>query len=238
MKVKEVMTRCVISITPESSIAQAISRMINHGVSGMPVIDADGRLAGIITESDFLRRVETSTEAPRPRWVELLLGAGSDAEDYARSHGRLVRDVMSTKVITTTPDTSLGDLVTLMEENTVKRIPVIEAGAVVGIVSRSDLMTAVAERFHDIKPHPASDHAIRTKIITNMKQQTWAPLHSVKILVREGVVELQGIIYDERQRHALQVLVQNIDGVKQVCDKLTCVQPLDATEHDRRGAAA
>lgn len=233
MKAKDVMTHCVISIAPEASILQAITRMISHEVSGMPVIDAGGRLVGMITEGDFLRRAETETAAPRRRWVEMLLGAGSEAEEYARSHGRMVCDVMSSSVITVQQDTPLEDVVGLMEENAIKRIPVVDGGRVVGIVSRSDLMTAVAERFSETKASSASDHSIRGKIMTEMKQQTWAPLHSVKVIVRDGVVELQGVIYDERQRHGLHVLVQNIDGVKAVQDKLTCVETMSATLSER-----
>src|SRR5512133_2522184 len=114
MKAKDVMTHCVISITPDASIAEAIARMISHEVSGMPVIDDQNRLVGMITEGDFLRRAETETEGPRRRWVELLLGAGSEAEDYARSHGRSVRDVMSANVLTVTPEAPLDEVVRVM----------------------------------------------------------------------------------------------------------------------------
>ena len=235
MKAKDVMTRYVISITPDSSIAQAIARMVNHGVSGMPVIDEDGRLLGMITESDFLRRVETDTDSERQssrRWGELLLGAGAGAEVYSRTHGRRVRDVMSEEVITASPDASLGDIVGLMEQNAIKRIPVLEDGRVVGVVSRSDLMTAVAERLNEVKPHPASDQAIRARISSEMKQQTWAPLHSVKVTVHEGIVELNGIVYDERQRSALHVLVRNVDGVSDIRDKLKYIEPMSASSDE------
>ena len=146
MKAKDVMTHCVVSIAPGAPILEAIGRMISHQVSGMPVIDADGKLAGMITEGDFLHRAETHTEAPRRRWLELLLGPGSPAEEYSRSHGRSVQDVMSPNVITVDAEAPLGEVVRLMEENAIKRIPVVEDGRVVGIVSRADLMAALAER--------------------------------------------------------------------------------------------
>lgn len=237
MKAKDVMTHCVISIAPDASIAEAIARMISHEVSGMPVIDVQGRLVGMITESDFLRRAETETEAPRRRWVELLLGAGSEAEEYARTHGRSVRDVMSVNVISVAPESSLEDVVRLMEENAIKRIPVVEQGRVAGIVSRADLMSAVAARFNEPRTGTASDQTIRTRVMTEMKRQAWTPLHSVKANVREGVVTLQGIIYDERQRRALHVLVQNIDGVKEIRDELTYVEPLNVTLSERPAAS-
>lgn len=233
MKAEDVMTHCVISITPDASIAEAIARMISHEVSGMPVIDDHGRLVGMITEGDFLRRAETGTEGPRRRWVELLLGAGSEAEDYARSHGRSVRHVMSTNVLTVAPEASLDEVVRVMEEHAIKRIPVLEEGRVVGIVSRADLMSAVAARISAPSQGVASDHSIRAKIMTELKRQTWAPLHSVKVTVRSGIVELLGVIYDERQRRALHVLVGNVDGVKEVRDRLTFVEPLSVTLSER-----
>jgi len=237
MKAKDVMTHCVISITPESSILQAIGRMISHEVSGMPVVDAEGHLLGMITEGDFLRRAETGTEAPRRRWVQMLVGAGSDAEEYSRTHGRAVRDVMSSNVITVEQDASLDEVVQLMEEHAIKRLPVMAGGRIVGIISRADLMSAVAQRFSEPKPGGASDHSIRAKVMTEMKRQTWAPLHSVKVLVRDGVVDLQGVIYDERQRRALHVLVQNVDGVKELRDRLTYVEPLSVTLSERGSPA-
>src|SRR5438067_5363734 len=180
MKARDVMTHCVISIPPESSVLEAITRMIGHDVSGMPVVDGDGHLVGMITEGDFLRRAETQTAAPRRRLVEMLLGAGSEAEAYARSHGRMVRDVMSPNVLTAQQDTPLEEVVGLMEENGIKRIPIVADGHVVGIVSRADLMAAVAERFAESSRSPVSDHSVRGRIVTEMKRQTWAPLHAVK----------------------------------------------------------
>jgi CBS domain-containing protein len=221
MKAKDVMTHCVVSIGPDAPILEAIGRMISHQVSGMPVIDADGKLAGMVTEGDFLHRAETHTEAPQRRWLELLLGPGSPAEEYSRSHGRSVRDVMSPNVITVDAEAPLGEVVRLMEENAIKRIPVVEDGRVVGIVSRADLMAALAERLTESKKQLVGDAAIRESIIAEMRKQTWCPLHALKVVVRNGVVEVKGTIFDEQQRHALRVLVANVEGVKGFRERLT-----------------
>lgn len=226
MKAKDVMTHCVVSIAPGAPILEAIGRMISHQVSGMPVIDADGKLAGMITEGDFLHRAETHTEAPPRRWLELLLGPGSPAEEYSRSHGRSVQDVMSPNVITVDVEAPLGEVVRLMEENAIKRIPVVQDGRVVGIVSRADLMVALAERLTGSTNQSASDAAIRESIIAEMRRQTWCPLHALKVVVRSGVVEIKGTIFDEEQRRALRVLVGNVEGVKGVRDHLTLLEPL------------
>ena len=221
MKAKDVMTHCLVSIAPEASISDAISRMISHQVSGMPVVAADGTLVGIVTEGDFLRRAEMHTEAPRRRWLELLLGPGSDAAEYARSHGHSVRDVMSPNVVTVGKETPLLEVVRLMEEHAIRRIPVIEDDRVVGIVSRADLMSALAELL--IKPTKASstsDESIRQMILTEMKRQPWCPVQSIGIRVRKGFVDLSGTIFDPAQRQALRVLVENVPGVKGFHDHL------------------
>jgi CBS domain-containing protein len=221
MKAKDVMTHCLVSIAPEASISDAIARMISHQVSGMPVVATDGALVGIVTEGDFLRRAEMHTEAPRRRWLELLLGPGSDAAEYARSHGHTVRDVMSPNVVTVGKETPLIEVVRLMEEHAIRRIPVIEDDRVVGIVSRADLMSALAELL--IKPtkaSPTSDESIRQMILSEMKRQPWCPVQSLGIRVRKGFVELSGTIFDPGQRQALHVLVENVPGVKGLHDHL------------------
>ena len=222
MKAKDVMTHCLVTVTPEAPIRDAIARMIGHEVSGVPVIDADGKLVGIVTEGDFLRRAEMHTEAPRRRWLELLLGPGSDAAEYARSHGHSVRDVMSPNVVTVGKETPLSEVVRLMEEQAIKRIPVIDGDRLVGIVSRADLMSALAELL--MKPEkgvsPTSDESIRQTIVTEMKKQPWCPVQSLSIRVRKGFVDLSGTIFDARQRQALRVLVEGVPGVKGIHDHL------------------
>jgi CBS domain-containing protein len=221
MKAKDVMTHCLVSIPPDAPIRDAIARMISHQVSGMPVVDTNGKLLGMVTEGDFLRRAEMRTQAPRKRWLELLMGPGWEAGDYVRSHGLVVRDVMSPNTVAVGTDTPLADVVNLMEEHAIKRIPVVDAGRVVGIVSRADLMTALGTYL--MKPKKtarASDDEIRRSIVSEMKKQPWCPAHSVDIRVRNGVVTIKGTIFDERQRRAIQVLAENIDGVKGVHDHL------------------
>jgi len=222
MKVKDIMTHSLVSVTPRASIRDAIARMISHQVSGMPVIDEAGKLVGMVSESDFLRRAEMHTEAPQRRWLELLLGTASTADEYARSHGRTVADVMSTDVVSVGRETPLEEVVRLMEERGIKRIPVVENGEVVGIVTRADLMTALGELLMKPKPAKAAadDESIHRAIQSEMKRQPWCPVHSLNVKVRNGIVELKGTIFDERQRRALSVLLENVDGVRGVRDHL------------------
>ena len=238
MKAKDVMTHCLVNIAPEASIRDAIAHMISHQVSGMPVVTADGTLVGIVTEGDFLRRAEMHTEAPRRRWLELLLGPGSDAVEYARSHGHTVGDVMSPNVVTVGKETPLIEIVRLMEEHVVKRIPVVEDDRVVGIVSRADLVSALAEfLMKPKKASPNSDESIRQMILTEMKKQPWCPVQSLGVRVRKGFVDLSGTIFDPAQRQALRVLVENVPGVKGLHDHLgEFVEQTSATPREKLSA--
>jgi len=230
MKAKDVMTHCLVSIAPDAPIRDAIARMISHQVSGMPVIDKDGTLVGMISESDFLRRAEMHTEAPQRRWLELLLGPASVADEYARSHGRTVKEVMSAEIVTAGKETPLSDIVGLMEEHGIKRVPIVEDGHVVGIVSRADLMTALGELL--LKPRSsaaAADAVIRRTVLSEMRKEPWCPVHAITVKVRDGVVELDGTIFDERQRRALAVLVENVEGVKRIRDLMTLQQATGAS---------
>jgi CBS domain-containing protein len=139
---------------------------------------------------------------------------------------------MSPNVITVGKETRLSEVVRLMEEHGVKRIPVIDDGLIVGIVSRADLMSALGEQLSESKKTPASDESIRRRILTEMRRQTWCPLHSLRVVVRDGVVELSGTIFDERARRALRVLVENVDGVKGIHDHLKLSEPMSKAAID------
>jgi CBS domain-containing protein len=226
MKVKDIMTRTVISVEPDASVLQAIRLMLQRHISGLPVVDKAGRLVGMVTEGDFLRRAETGTQTQRPRWLEFLVGPGRLAEDYARSHGRKVADVMTTEPVTVNEDTPLDEVVRLMEKRQIKRLPVIRDDRLVGIVSRANLLHALAALAPEATPSAVDDSAIRERLLAELQKQPWAPTVLLDVAVRNGVVELWGSITDERERQALVVAAENIPGVKAVRDHLAWV---DAT---------
>jgi CBS domain-containing protein len=226
MQVKDVMTSPVISVEPDSTVAQAVQIMLLRHISGLPVIDKTGRLAGIVTEGDLLRRAETGTERRRPRWLEFLLGPGRLADEYTRTHGRKVSDIMTAEPLTVTEETPLGDVVTLMEKRRIKRVPVLRGQEVVGIVSRANLIHALAGVAREVKPAAAGDQAIREQVLAELTRQRWAPVALIDIVVRHGVVELWGTITDERERQAIVVAAENVPGVKAVKDNLAWVEPM------------
>ncbi len=228
MNASDVMTRNVVSIAPDATVLQAARMMLEHHISGLPVVD-DGKLVGIVSEGDFLRRQETQTQRRRSRWLEFLMGPGRMAEEYTRTHGSKVSEVMTTTLQTVEENTSLEDIVKLMERHRIKRVPVMRAGKMVGIITRANLMHAMVGLARGAKPVKASDAAIREQLMKIMQEQTWAPTAMVDVQVHDGVVELWGTIIDERQRDALKVAAENIPGVGAVRDHMAWIEPLSGT---------
>jgi CBS domain-containing protein len=226
MKAKDVMTRHVISVAPDASILEALRLMLANKISGLPVIGPNGKLSGIVTEGDFLRRAETGTERRRPRWLEFLLGPGTIASDYVRSHARRVDEVMTSDVQTVSEEAPLGDVVALMEKYRVKRLPVMRGDEVVGIVSRANLLRALAGVAAEIAPSPRTDEAIRERVLGELEAQSWAPGHMISVIVRNGVVELWGTVLDARQRDAARVAAETVPGVKAVKSHIVWIEPM------------
>ncbi|HEX3505156.1 MAG TPA: CBS domain-containing protein [Xanthobacteraceae bacterium] len=225
MQVKDIMTRNVISVAPDESITKAARLMLQNHISGLPVIANGGELIGIVTEGDFLRRGELGTQRRRPKWLEFIVGPGRLAEEYVQASGRKVDEVMTTDPVTVVEDDTLERVVELMERRHVKRLPVTRDGRVVGIISRSNLMHALASFARDDKEQvQPSDSQIHDNIIAVLDRQSWAP--RVNVVVKNGVAELWGVITDDRERKALVVAVENVAGVARVHDHLVWVEPM------------
>jgi CBS-domain-containing membrane protein len=226
MNAADVMTPKVLSIGPGTSVSEAVRLMLNNNISGLPVIDGADRLVGIVTEGDFLRRAETGTERHRTRWLEFLLGPGRLADEYIRTHAQKVEEVMTRDVATVTDDASLDEIVRLMERRRVKRVPVVRDGKLVGIVSRANLLRALASVAHELRPPEASDSELRRLVLAELDKQPWSNQNAMNVVVRNGIVQFWGVISDERQRGALRVLAENIGGVRGIKDNLIWVEPM------------
>lgn len=225
MKAAEIMTARPITVEPEASVKTAVRLMLQHRISGLPVVNGAGSLVGIITEGDLLRRAETETQRRRPRWLEFLIGPGRLATEYVQASGRRVGEVMSRSLHTIAEDASLQDVVQAMETHRIKRLPVVRDGKLVGIVSRANLVHALATVAHEVSASAADDASIRRDLLAELQRQAWAPVALVNVTVRNGTVHLWGAITDERQRAALHVAAENIAGVKNVCDHVVWVEP-------------
>jgi CBS domain-containing protein len=226
MKVSDVMTDRVISVHPSDRIADAVRLMLDNRISGLPVISEAGQLVGIVSEGDLLRRIETGTTRHRARWLEILLSPGRLATEYVHTHGRRVDEVMTPDVITVTETSPLDTVVQLMERHGIKRLPVVRDGSVVGIVSRANLLHALAALRSADAPSFASDTVIRRRILDEIRREPWGPRESVNVVVRDGEVDLWGSLFDERERQALRVIVENVPGVKAIHDHIMWIDPL------------
>jgi CBS domain-containing protein len=224
MQVRDVMTRKVISIAAGQTVLEAVRTMLQNRISGLPVVDAQGSLVGMVTEGDFLRRGEIGTERRRPKWFEFLLGPGRLANEYVHASGRKVEDVMTGDAVTVTEDDSLETVVEPMERRRIKRLPVLRNGKMVGVVSRANLMHALVSLARDAQAPAGGDSAIRERIVAAYVRQPWAP--QVNVVVKNGVAELWGTITDERERQACVVAAENATGVKKVHDHLVWVEPM------------
>ena len=224
MQARDVMTTQLVTVTPSTRTRDAIELMLKNHLSGLPVVDEEGKLVGMLSEGDFVRRSELGTEKHRSRFIAFILGPGRVAHDYTKSHARFVRGVMTEEVIAVSEDISLSDLVALLEKHKIKRVPVLRGDALVGMVTRSDLLRALvaASRARDAN---MDDAAIKERILGELANEGWAQSSCIGVEVKHGVVEVTGTIFDARQRQALKVAVENTPGVKAVHDRLVWIDP-------------
>jgi CBS domain-containing protein len=225
MKVKDIMSHPVITVTPDDTLLTAVRIMLQRKISGLPVVDAAGHLVGMVTEGDLLRRAETDTVRRRPRWIEFFVGPGRLAEEYVHGNARMVSDVMSPEVKTVGEDAPLEEVVRTMERYGIKRVPVLRGTELVGMVTRKNLMHALLRAPKRAARPSATDATIREQLLAHLSEQSWAPVGAIDVQVSDGIVTLSGTLTDDRQRQALCVAAQNIPGVKKVEDRLAWVIP-------------
>ncbi|MBZ6079065.1 CBS domain-containing protein [Microvirga puerhi] len=224
MIVGDVMTTPVISVEPSTTIADAAKLMLADRISGLPVTTRDGTLVGMISEGDLLRRGELGTERKRSSWLEFFGGAGKLADEYVRTHGRKVEQVMSSDPVTTCRDAPLEDVVTAMSRHRIKRLPVLESGKLIGIVTRSDVLRALARTLPTASPDAVADDRIWEAVRAELDKQKWGG-RFLRFHVENGVVTLTGTILDERERQAAKVVAENVPGVTKMIDQLVWVDP-------------
>jgi CBS domain-containing protein len=225
MRAHQIMTRPVITVTPETKIVDAANTMLQKHVSGLPVVDATGKLVGIVSEGDFIRRSEIGTQRKRGRFLKFILGPGKAAADFVQEHGRKIAEIMTPEPLTISEDATLERIVELMEKNHVKRLPVTRGDTIVGIVSRSNLLQAVASLAREIPDPTADDDHIRNRVIDAIEKNDWCPF-GLSVIVRDGIVHLSGVITEERSRKAAVVAAENVSGVVKVHDHLCWVDTM------------
>ncbi len=221
MRAIDVMGRNVLTVRPDTDIAEAIRLLSDYDVSALPVVDAEGNLIGIISEADLMHRVEIGTEKRLPWWVEATTGAAALATDFTKAHGKKVEELMTTDVVWADEDTPLSEIAALLERKRIKRVPITRQGKVVGIVSRSNLIQALASvTMGDQEALSHDDGEIRLQLLAQLEQQSWTDFGSRNVIVSGGAVHLWGLVGSESERKALVALAESVPGVVRVSDEM------------------
>jgi CBS domain-containing protein len=225
MLVADLMTKNLITVLPETSLADAARIMIARHLSGLLVLGDTGSLLGVITEGDLLRRAEIGTADEHPNWLKSFLMPGSLAADYVKTHGRHVSEVMTSDPVCVTPQTALNTAAGIMGKRHIKRLPVVENGLPVGVISRSDLLRALAPQLLHNAGKKHSDDEILADIKASMDKESWAPKSGIHVSVKNAVVDLGGVIMSDDEHRAIKVIAENAAGVARVNDHLVFVDP-------------
>lgn len=220
MKAMDVMVRDVLSVKPDTSVFEAAQLLIENDVSALPVVDDDGQVIGIISEADLMRREEIGTQKQRPWWLEAMTPAATLAGEFAKSHGKRVAELMSQRVISASEETPLAEIAALLERNRIQRVPIIKDGKLVGVVSRTNIIQALASSSPKPDSERHSDRAIRLELLARLGEQDWTDFGSRNVIVDAGVVHLWGLVGSAEERKALTSLAEGVPGVSGVVDEM------------------
>lgn len=218
MQASDVMTSHAICVAPDLPIQAVANTLVKNGISAAPVVAQDGKLVGIVSEGDLIRRVETGTERRHSWWLEMISSRRSLAAEFTKSHGLTAKDVMTTQVLTAGPDTPLHVVADLMERHGVKRIPIVKDGNIMGIISRANLVQALASGAHNT-PVEDADDKLRQAVADEIRNKPWRR-GMINVIVRNGTVDLWGVVDSEEERQAVRVVAERTPGVRAVNDNL------------------
>ena len=220
MKATDVMVSDVLTVGINASIGEVAALLLNNHISGAPVVGEKGELVGIVSEGDLMRRPETGTSKRHSWWLELLSNKAGLATDYIKSHSRKVADVMTRDVITAKPDTTLGDIAALLERNRIKRVPIVEGGKIVGIVSRANILQALASATKKLPSLASADDAeLRKKVSARLAAEPWRPT-MLSVTVQDGTVDLWGLVQSVEEKKAARLAAEVTPGVRAVVDNI------------------
>jgi len=221
MKARDVMVSHVITVGPELDVKAVANRLVANGISAVPVVAMDGSVVGIISEGDLMRRAVSGAERKRSWWLETFSSAEQLMAEFVKAHGRKAKDVMTRRVISVDPDTSLQEIANLLEKHGIKRVPVLKDGRLVGIVSRANLVQALATRGLAFVDVTEADEVLRKIIVLNLRKLPWtATMATVDVVVDRGVVNLWGVVRNEEEKNAIRVAPEETPGVQAVNDHL------------------
>ncbi|MGC1351434.1 MAG: CBS domain-containing protein [Xanthobacteraceae bacterium] len=222
MKALDVMVRDVVTVRPDDTVADAVRLLAEHDVSALPVVDIDDNVVGVISEADLVHREEIGTEKHRSWWLEAMTPASTLAGEFAKSHGRRVEEVMSTDVVSAAEDTPLGEIATILKRYRIKRVPILRGGKLVGIVSRSNLIQALASSRAPTAAGSGADadRKIHSELLDRLGYQDWTDFGERNIIVNSGIVHLWGLVGSQEEHKALIALAEGVPGVVSVADEM------------------
>jgi CBS domain-containing protein len=220
MKAADVMVSSVITVGVNASIGEVAAILLNNHISAAPVIGEKGELVGIVSEGDLMRRAEIGTTKRHSWWLELISNERASTNEYIKSHSGKVVDVMTCNVITAKPDTPLADIAGLLERNRIKRVPIVEGAKLVGIVSRANILQALASA---TKKTPllatTDDSELRKKVVSRLASEPWRPT-MLTVTVQDGTVDLWGLVHSGEQKKAAQLAAETTPGVHAVVNNI------------------
>jgi CBS domain-containing protein len=218
MDAHDVMTSPVVTVSPSMPVREMARLMVDRRIGGILVAEPDGAVVGIVTDGDLYRRAELGTEGHGGGFLASLIGDGADARSFVGAHGRTARDVMTPDVIAVAPDTTLNQIAELFETRKIHLVPVMHDGGLVGIVSRADLVRALASMPDATHQHVLDDKRIRDMVIAEYRRSPWGLKSEKSVIVSDGVVHLWGYVPSEDEQRALRITAEEIPGVKSVED--------------------
>ena len=219
MHARDIMTTPVVTAAPDSPVLDIVQLMLDRHISALPILASDGTLVGLVSEGDLIRRSELDARDYSSWWLSAIGGKIVLAEEFIKSHGMRASDIMTRDVVTVKDDMPVGKIAETLEKNKIKRVPVVADGEVVGIVSRANLLQALAAQ-HERLQQAASvdDRSLRKRVLDVLQGEGWSDLPHLNVVVQDGIVHYWGRVHSEEARHALKVAAEGVAGVKGVCD--------------------
>ena len=217
MKISEIMTRNVVTVRPTASIRDAARALVEHAVSGLPVVDERGAVVGVLSEGDLIVRQKPRERTP---WWRVFFDDGERlAREYQKAEGTTVAEVMTRSVISIAPDMPIESAAVILDERRIRRLPVVADGRLVGIVSRGDLVKALAAAA-PVESVSRPDAQLVEEMRVRLARERWVASRGIIVQAQDGVLTLLGLVESEAEKAALETMARAIEGAKGVQSRL------------------
>ena len=226
MQAKDIMTTNVITVSPDTLISGVAGTLTKNRISAVPVVDANGDVRGIVSEGDLMRRPETGTEPHHSWWLRLIEMPEEHSAEYVKTHGLTAADVMTSPAVTVTGETPVSEIAELFERKGIKRVPVMAEGHISGIVSRANLVRALAG-YRSVEPSrkPADDASLREKVEDVIRNDAEIAGPFINVIVNNGIVDLWGAVETANEKKAIRIAAESVAGKESVNDHIGILSP-------------